>query len=124
MNPLYLISLPEPALSIGPGRSSKFNELDDLDEAALVVGARPRSAVTRPPHPLTVRLPDLDAHLEELLANGVRRAEVAPHACLLALDQLVVDPVVRRVAVAIVVELLPLPTVVGPGPGPRAPPPP
>ena len=26
--------------------------------------------------------------LEELLANGVRSAEVAPHACLLALDLL------------------------------------
>ena len=53
------------------------------------------------------------ARLEELLAARVCRAEVALHACLLALDELVVDPVVGRVAVAIVVELLPLPTLVG-----------
>jgi hypothetical protein len=53
------------------------------------------------------------ARLEELLAACVCRAEVALHARLLALDELVVDPVVGRVAVAIVVELFPLAALVG-----------
>ena len=53
------------------------------------------------------------ARLEELLAACVCRAEVARHARLLALDELVVDPVVGRVAVTIVVEVFPLAPLVG-----------
>ena len=61
------------------------------------------------------------ARLEELLAARVCRAEVPLHACLLALDELVVDPVVGRVAVAIVVEVLPLAALVGARPGAAGP---
>ena len=67
---LHLASWP-PLGSIAPPALAAAAALQVyLHKLALVVRPRARSAITGPPHPLAVRLPDLDAHLGRELRQG------------------------------------------------------
>lgn len=66
---------------------------------ALVVGAWADPTVARAPRALTLGLPNLHPQIFELVANAVCSAEVALYARLLAIDELIEDPLIRWLTV-------------------------